>query len=507
MQKLRQSYRPWKDGEKIEAAFFFQAGTVWASMETVYKSCIEDMRFNLRLILMEETTVETSHMTGAREFLEKKGLEYVRFDEADLEQNYPHVVFIQFPYDAAFHTPQTLSVQFRNRGARVVYIPYGLEISDTEIARKDHFQNYVIENSWRIYTCCEGIRREYWKYCRNRHAVRVCGSPKFDGVFRKEQFPLDEGIVKAAKGRRIVVWKLHFPKKIMEHGNIRQITPELEEYLNFARQIAQYRDFFFVLLAHPKMLGKVVESDIQGDESLTEKTRELIAALEEQEHVWIDRTEDYRNSLYHGDAIMMDRSGVIAEAAMTGAPVLFMKNGEYSERMTSPVQNVADSLYAGKSCLDMKKFMEQLRAGKDEKKELRARAVAENFPFLDGLCGERIKENIAEGLRERRKEKLDVILYGTGEICRYYMEQQRWGEQKKFRIIKIADTSEEKWESDFYGYKIAPPEEILEADFDAIVIMTEPHYFEIKKKLVYEMYLDERKIWRLDEFIWELSQS
>ena len=97
MQKLRQSYRLWKDGEKIEAAFFFQAGTVWASMETVYKSCIEDVRFHVRLILMEETTVETSHMTGAREFLEKKGLEYVRFDEADLEQNYPHVVFIGVP--------------------------------------------------------------------------------------------------------------------------------------------------------------------------------------------------------------------------------------------------------------------------------------------------------------------------------------------------------------------------------------------------------------------------
>jgi hypothetical protein len=31
--------------------------------------------------------------------------------------------------------------------------------------------------------------------------------------------------------------------------------------------------------------------------------------------------------------------------------------------------------------------------------------------------------------------------------------------------------------------------------------MTEPHYFEIKKSLVYDYYLDERRIWRLDEFV------
>ena len=47
MQELITKYRPWKDGEKIEALFMFQAGTVWASLDTVYHSCLADDRFEL----------------------------------------------------------------------------------------------------------------------------------------------------------------------------------------------------------------------------------------------------------------------------------------------------------------------------------------------------------------------------------------------------------------------------------------------------------------------------
>lgn len=507
MPEFKPKYLPLKEGEKIRVAFLFQAGTVWASMESVYHSCVMDERFSVKLVLMEETTVETSHMIGAKEFLDRKGLEYISFDRFDLEKDCPHVVFIQFPYDAAFHTPQTLSIQFKNRGIRVVYIPYGIEISDTEIARKDHFQCYVIENSWRIYTCCDGIKKEYLKYCRNRQAVRVCGSPKFDGIPERKKMPLRQEIVKAADGRKIIVWKMHFPKKIVERGKVRQITPRLEEYIGFAEKIGQFRDFFFIVLAHPKMKNGVVASDVQGDGSLMENVGRLFAVLKEQPHVWIDGEGDYRPSLYHGDAVILDRSGVMIEAAMTEVPILYMKNEEYEEKMTAPVQKVVDSFYVGHSCGDMERFLEMLRIGKDCKFGQRVRCLEENFPFRDGLSGWRIKEDIVEGLREKMADYLGIILYGTGEICRYYMERQGWKHPQAFEILKVVDTNAEKWGMDFYGYSIAPPEQILEVDFDGIVIMTEPHYFEIKKKLVYEMYLDERKIWRLDEFIWELNRQ
>ena len=503
MQELITKYRPWKDGEKIEALFMFQAGTVWASLDTVYQSCLADDRFAARLVLVTETTVEKSHMAGAEQFLKEKHLKYERYEDVDFSDYHPHVVFIQFPYDAACHTPETLSIQFKRQGTRVIYVPYGIEISDTEIAIKDHFHSFVVENAWRIYTSSPGIKAEYDKYCHNRNAVRVCGSPKFDAISQKEKLPLRKEIVKKADGRKIVVWKMHFPKKIREGGSTYQITPYLEEYIEFAKGLEEYTELFFVILAHPKMLRGIVASDIQGDDSLMIKVRELLNIISSKNNAFIDGSDDYRNSFYHADAIIMDRSAVMIEASMLDIPVLLMKNQDYSEKMTVPVENVVNTFCQGTTSDDMADFMESFISGRDDNQKERNQAVRNNFPYSDGNCGKRIVEDIAVNINaDDRKPK--VVLYGTGEICRYYMEKQCWGKDDRFELIAVADSNSQRWDTDFHGVRVVSPDELKSMDFDAIVITTEPHYFEIKKSLVYEHYLDERKIWRIDDFVVEL---
>ena len=117
--RLIAAYRPYLPGEKIEALFLFQAGTVWASMESVYRSCLADERFLVRLVLVSETAVEKTHMAGAEDFLRENHMEYERHEEVEWASYTPHIVFIQFPYDAAVHTPETLSIQFVQRGCKI----------------------------------------------------------------------------------------------------------------------------------------------------------------------------------------------------------------------------------------------------------------------------------------------------------------------------------------------------------------------------------------------------
>lgn len=504
MQELMANYRPLFPGEKIEALFMFQAGTVWASWDSVYKSCKDDDRFDVRLVFITEMTVETSHMAGAEGFLKEKGIEYELYENIDFTTYCPHVVFIQFPYDAAFHTPDTLSLQFRKRGSRVVYIPYGIEISDTQISIKDHFYSFVVENAWRVYTSSEGLKAEYDKYCHNRKAIRVTGSPKFDVIKNKEELPISKVIVKKANNRKIVVWKMHFPKKICENGKIYQITPYIKEYIDFAKKIDDYEDLFFVVMAHPKMLRGVVASDTQGDDMLMQQVRELLTIVADKENVYIDSADDYRNTLYHADAIIMDRSAVMIEAAMLNVPVLFMKNKDYSEKMTIPVDAVVQSFEQGNLCMDMERFISGIRSNIDKNSQVRNVAVKNNFPFMDGKCGDRIKEDIIIGINEPVAVP-KVVLYGIGEICKYYMKEQKWGLNDEFNVIAVADSDENKWGGEFYGKKIIAPKDLKGLDYDAIVIMTEPHFFEIKKSLVYDLLLDERQIWRIDDFVVEIQ--
>ncbi len=505
MDDLLRRYIPWEQGEKIRVVFLFQAGTVWPSTESVYESCLSDTRFDVRLVYDDELAVEKGHMAEARNFLQVHHLPYVFFRDFDWREFNPHVVFIQFPYDTVSHSPQTLSIQFARNGVRVVYVPYGIEITITEQAVSGHFEQFVIENSWRIYTSCEGIKAEYMHHCRNRCAVRVTGSPKFDAIFHRGRMMLNAQIAQARQGRSLVVWKIHFPKKIKENGLVHMVTPYLSEYISFANSIESYDNIYFVVLAHPRMLRKLSPNDIQGDDTLMPQVQELLSVLRGKENVFIDVDDDYRPSLYHADAIMIDRSAVMVEAAMLGVPVLFLRNAEWREPFTKPVEHVVNSFYQGTGVADMREFLTMVQCGEDPERDERKSVIGKEFPFLDGKCGERIKEDIVESIAEPQRMRPRILLYAAGEVCEYYLGVQGWKANDAFEVIGIADGNQARWGEEVYGYKIFSPKKILSMDFDAIVIMTEGFYFEIKRSLVYELKVDERKIWRLDEFVWKLA--
>lgn len=496
-------YIPCEKQEKLRIVFLFQAATVWASWESVYYACMKDADIEVKLLLVSETVIEKSHLVMAEDFLKEQKITYVKFEDFDLQTYKPHIAFVQFPYDLACHEPNALSLRLKYIGIRVVYIPYGIEFVDTQTARRDHFENFVVENSWRIFTCCEAVREEYLKYCRNREVVRAVGSPKFDGVIHTEDYPLAEDIRRQSDGRTIVLWKMHFPKKTVEDGEIVQITPELDEYIAFAESAGKYEDLFFVVMMHPKMLYGMVGSDVRGDSSLKTKADRLLSIIRTKKNMYLDTASDYRSSLYHADAIMMDRSAVMIEAAMTGKPVLFMTNSAYKEKWTQGVRQVVETFIQGSTAKDMEYFLEKLQQGELSNSEQTKNALNDYFPYGDGVCGFRIKEMIKKELWEEEAEKkigIKIALYGAGEVCGYYMAKYS-SRKEDCEIVVLSDGNPARWGTQFYGVTIQRPETLKEISFDILIIMTEQNYYEIKKKLVYELYIDERKIWRMDEMI------
>lgn len=152
----------------------------------LYQLMIKDDRFEVELVLLEETAREEFQMVTAREFLEQNNIEYSLFEEFDVEQFQPHIVFIQTPYDAGHRQKEHWSASFKSHGYRVIYIPYGVEISDTLDSHSMHFRQHVVVNSWRVYTFSNLMKRDYWKYCYNRGAVRALGLPRFDSLYLKD---------------------------------------------------------------------------------------------------------------------------------------------------------------------------------------------------------------------------------------------------------------------------------------------------------------------------------
>jgi len=295
---------------------------------------------------------------------------------------------IQTPYDEWHRRPEHWTVRFRESGIRSVYIPYGIEISDTNDSHNLHFRTSVINNCWRIFTFSEMIRRDYLRYSLNGEAVRVLGLPRFDSIYNKKQFQLPSELVKKIKGRKIVIWKIHFIKNIIENKRNILVTPDINEYSIFSKKLNLYNDFFFIVMPHPKCKSQNIE---------------MFSRIASYDNCFIDENDDYRNSLYNADCIIVDRSAIMVEAGGLNLPTLYMSNDKYQEPFVEAINPLVESYYQGTTCKDIDNFLKMCSQNKDPKKDVRTKAFQKCIPFFDGRCGERILENLITDIQNNLK--------------------------------------------------------------------------------------------------------
>lgn len=490
----KHKFTGWEPGEKIRIAVMYQVASYWPSIESFYQAGVEDKDVEIRIFYVDDLSVEKVQVERSGEFLSEKGIPFSIYSEDRIRQFRPHAALYQPPYDVSYRNPPALSVHLKRMGTRIIYIPYGIEIADTEDARFNHFYTFVVRNAWRIYTFSELMRRDYVKYCPNRHAVRALGLPKLDAAVHKEEI-CGDGIRKKADGRKVILWKLHFPKLIYEKQERKQVTPYIEEYLEFAGMVQNYKDLFFVVMPHPMFFSQTIHTE------LVQKAERLLGQLKEKENVFIDRREDYRISLYHADAVIVDRSALMVEAAFLDIPVLYMKNSDYEEPLTEAVEMLTDSYEQGTACADMQSFLERFTNNGLEAVTERIRSARERiWPDDSGKSGEKILEDIKNGIMDPDDGKIRISFFGASFICEHYINRLDIKRNQAFEVVCLSDNDRDKWGQARAGISIIPPDEMKVKDIDLIVITSEQYYMPIKKQLVYELCIEEEKIVRLDYF-------
>lgn len=491
---IKQKYISYEKSQKIRIAILFQVASYWPSIESFYLQCVNDDEVEVRVFYVDDLSVEKVQMKDTIPFLQKNQIAYENYSEDAIDSYNPHAALYQPPYDALYRNPSALSIHLMRKGIRIFYIPYGIEIADTEDAHLAHFHTYVIKNCWRIYTFSKKMLEDYQRYCPNRHAVRAVGSPKFDSIFKGNILPNSE-ICQRAGTRKIVVWKMHFPKLIYEGIKQLQVTPELSEYIQFADHIEAYTELYFVVMPHPLFFSETIP------EKLACRARELFEVLRTKSNVMIDLSPDYRNSLYNAEAIIVDRSALMVEAGLCGVPVLYMYNREYDEPLTDAVKCLVDTYVQGNTAADMQKFiMDFIEGNLQDQTDKQNAVIKAELPFMDGLCGKRILDDVKHGIKQQSNHQVRVVFFGAGAVCAHYLERMKILTNNEYEVLGIADNNSSKWNTSFAGTQIISPDKLKIIDFDVLVITSEQYHMPIKQKLVYELFIDEDKIMRLDVF-------
>jgi len=484
-------YKPYDPNMPVRVAFLYQDPTLWPAWESLYHFLCKDDRFIVSVFRTEKAEFTYERQNA---FLEEKDITFIEFSEDAVDNFDPHVVFLQTPYDYLGRPVSAYSLRFKNKGVRVVYVPYGIEIVDTPSSRYDHFRTPAIRNAYRIYVLSQAFAEEYRKYCGNYEAVRAFGLPRFDMLYNKKQFELPASLMERINGRPVIVWHAHFSKFSFINGAQRTITPYLEEYIEFAEYLKQYEKFFFIFLPHPKF-GNDLSDPISNEKSLV-----VLKTISETENAYIDYADDYRPSLMNADAVITDRSSLMIEAAICGGPVLLLHNPDYIEQIFKPLEPLTDEFYHGTGCDEMVKFLNMIEKGEDPRKPAREEAFRLCIPCMDGKCAERIIEDIYSSLttetiekseREFRNQKL--ILFGAGFMYQKITENYEFPEN--YEITAVSDNDSAKWGKEFGGAKCVPPSEIRNIEFDKVIIMASNLFEEqIYQQLRFELEIPESKI-------------
>lgn len=486
---------------KVKIAFIYQVASFWPSWGSVYEACMADERFEVKLFWVDGSEGDRAQMENSQDYLIEQNIPYEEFSHEKVMEFYPHYMIYQTPYDYGHRPESTWTIRYKRKGIRIVYIPYGIEISDTEESRYKHFSMSVVLNAYRVYVLSEAMKAEYEKHCFNAKAVKALGLPRFDSLKRHYELPGE--IQERIAGRKIILWKSHFPKVFVENGVKKQATPDMAEYLKFVEFIEVTQDVFFIFMPHPKFADETI------DEMLRPDAVRLLERLSGLPNVYIDKEADYRNSLTNADAIIIDRSAVMVEAGVRGVPVLYMYNDAYQEPMPEPIQKLLDSYEQGTKSTHMEEFCKRVIQGEDSKKQERTVAFQECVPCYEKGCTDAILEDLwTEAHKDTVFEMLEkiedgskVIMFTTGGIGEKCMRAYFSKPDRGFSILCFADNDKRKHGKTFCGKTTISADELKDKEYDYIVIATTRYYKEVYLQLTEDLGIDRSKLISSDKFI------
>ena len=369
----------------IRIAFFFQSASIWPSWESVWKACTEHSRVRPILVLATfgYPDRELAQFDEARSMLIDRGIDFVTAEAFRLDEFQPHVVFVQTPYTDSL--PSHLQLEAISlSGARLAYIPYGLEIGGGGFNLKYQFNLPVHQTAWRIFARSDRHKRMFAKYCASGCAhVTVTGHPKFDQLARVDEKSVHGAIRAAARGRKIVVWCPHFSVQDPPAWSTFGLYGE-----GILAAVAERPDLFLLIRPHP-LLFDTLRNKGGSSKSDEEAFRSRIAAMDNCE---LDERDNYLSAFFASDAMMTDAGSFLLEFIPTGKPLLYLAHPDGIG--LNDDADIADSVATARELVEVESFLDMLIQGQDPTSDVRRAVVPEFLGNVDGKAGERIRDHV-----------------------------------------------------------------------------------------------------------------
>ncbi|NRA32717.1 MAG: CDP-glycerol glycerophosphotransferase family protein [Polyangiaceae bacterium] len=373
-----ETQRPRQDtplGErKLKVVFFTQAVCSWLVWDSVYQVMSKDARFDARVVVVPflQAGAPSDDVSG---YLLNRDIPFTQHTHYDVASERPDVVIYQNPYDET-RPEQFRTAHVRRVCHRIVYSPYGLELTGGPEYTKNNYENPFICAAWRIFARSESHKRMYGQHCpRGNDHVRVTGSPQLDALLSFSRKEVDPAVFNFAKGRPILLYNPQFGAAADGSG----ASTFLKWHKTILDVIESRNDIALILRPHPLLFGSLLSGGLMRQGEL-DRLMERIAA---SESVLLDSTGDYRNAMWAADAILSDLSSLLLEFAVLDKPVAYLHNP------TGPGLNedgpIVESFYRPTTGGDIADYVHMIAQGLDPMQAQRTATVKQYIfePELD----------------------------------------------------------------------------------------------------------------------------
>ena len=299
--------KPVGDSRPTKIAFLCHMPAVWSKLEPVYLQARAAADF-------EPIVIAAHRDAGIRieiaRFLTSKGIQVEGSDQdpsTDLESLRPDYVFHPVPYEHFY--PDHLMPTAVWRYARLCYVPYmGQLMFAGSVADITHHPSYFRLVRLAFVTDQDEkkalLKKASWS--TRRLGIKDVGCPQSEAFYEESA-----GLAGTKSGPVKVLWT---PRWNTAEGNC-----HFFEYKDLLLEMSERGEFALTFRPHPLCLPHLLST---GELTRAEHDKYL-ERLEACPLARIDQGTDYLDAIRGHDVFVSDISSVLADAALTGKPVIY----------------------------------------------------------------------------------------------------------------------------------------------------------------------------------------
>lgn len=365
--------------------FLIHNMATWDSISEVCEKIKENNKFELIIISIPRRFPGSAYFDYEQlnhQELEKKGIEHIRFQNADYENNLrllklinPDAIFRQSPWDADIPKEfSTEALSFTN----LFYIPYyGFNIVENfEGSSIDQQSDQIFHRTCvHIYGESPVIKQiaQENSFLGSKNIV-VTGHPKLERIRADDVQPIWP-IQQIQQGKSVkIIWAPHHSftgDNWLSFGNFREVY---QDVLNWVRQNTHVE---IVLRPHPALFSQLVGMNLLSQDDV----EHFIKEWSELPNTSISCESSYSSLFAASDIMLTDGISFLVEYMFYWEkPLLFLENPNHAA-FNSIGKKVEQAVYRISNIADAQKFVSSfLATGMDPKRNLRHELLREILP-------------------------------------------------------------------------------------------------------------------------------